>query len=259
MVGSTGKDLSNAATGVATGGAGGGSSVGHVVEEEVDAGLGAAARAIRTPRAAGVAGVVFALVLLAVLVLVRWAVPQDPLGSGEWLADPSRRRAVNVAMELVPIAGIAFLWFLGAIRSRFGHMEDRFFATVFLGSGFVFVAMMFATAAIGASLYDTFSAAEAEQAQVLWQFGRRTTYSFMVVYSMRMAAVFVSVTTMILLRLRLMPTWLAAFGFVTTVIMLLVSQVVPWLELLFPVWALVLSAHILVTNMRAPQLSPPAA
>jgi hypothetical protein len=56
-----------------------------------------------------------------------------------------------------------------------------------------------------------------------------------------------------------MPTWLAAFGFVTTVIMLLVSQVVPWLELLFPVWALVLSAHILVTNMRAPQLSPPAA
>lgn len=257
MVPPTGKDLSNAAAGAAAGGAGGGSAGGHAVEEEVDARLGAAARAIRTPRAAGIAGVVFALVLLAVLVLVRWAVPQDPVGSGEWLSDPARRQAVKVAMQLVPLAGIAFLWFLGAIRSRFGHMEDRFFATVFLGSGFVFVAMMFATAAVGASLYETFSATDAEQAEVLWQFGRRTTYSFMVVYSMRMAAVFVSVTTTILLRLRLMPAWLAGFGFLTTVIMLLVTHVVPWLELLFPVWALVLSVHILVTNMRVPQISHP--
>jgi hypothetical protein len=249
----TGKDLSNAAQpdvpdgdlGILDGAVGAG-------EDGFEEGLGAAARAIRTPRAAGIAGVVFALMLLAVLVLVRWAVPQDPVGSGDWLLDPSRRRAVKVAMQMVPLAGIAFLWFLGAIRSRFGHMEDRFFATVFLGSGFVFVAMMFATAAVGASLYDTFAATDAEQAEVLWQFGRRTTYSFMVVYSMRMAAVFVSTTTTILLRLRLLPRWLAVFGYLVTVVMLLVTHVVPWLELLFPLWALVLSVHVLITNLREP-------
>jgi hypothetical protein len=253
----TGKDLSKAADGADAGGAGGGSPTPSAFEDDLDARLDAAARAIRTPRAAGIAGIVFAVVLLAVLVLLRWAVPQEPVGSGEWLSDPSRRQAVKVAMQMVPLSGIAFLWFLGAVRSRFGHMEDRFFATVFLGSGFVFVAMMFATAAIGASLYDTFSATTPEQADVLWQFGRRTTYSFMVVYSMRMAAVFVSVTTTILLRLRLLPTWLAGFGYVTSVVMLLVTHVVPWMELLFPLWALVLSVHILVTNMRVPQLSPP--
>lgn len=32
-------------------------------------------------------------------------------------------------------AGIAFLWFIGVIRDRSGAHEDRFFATVFLGSG----------------------------------------------------------------------------------------------------------------------------
>jgi hypothetical protein len=40
-----------------------------------------------------------------------------------------------VGLYLAPFAGIAFLWFIAAIRSQLGEREDRFFATVFLGSG----------------------------------------------------------------------------------------------------------------------------
>ena len=40
-----------------------------------------------------------------------------------------------MAVNLVPFAGIAFLWFIGVLRDRLGALEDRFFATVFLGLG----------------------------------------------------------------------------------------------------------------------------
>jgi hypothetical protein len=67
---------------------------------------------------------------------------------GGWLTDPDRRNAVRVALNLVPFAGIAFLWFVGVIRSRLGAQEDQFLATVLLGSGLLFVACLFGAAAL---------------------------------------------------------------------------------------------------------------
>ena len=51
---------------------------------------------------------------------------------------------MTLALNIIPFAGIAFLWFMGVLRDRFGQQEDRFFATVFLGSGLLFLAMLFA-------------------------------------------------------------------------------------------------------------------
>jgi hypothetical protein len=48
----------------------------------------------------------------------------------------------------VPFAGIAFLWFIGVLRDRLGELEDRFFATVFFGSGLLFLGMLFLACAI---------------------------------------------------------------------------------------------------------------
>ena len=107
---------------------------------------------LRTPQAAAIAGVAFSLLLGASLVLVRISVPADPSDARQWLTNAGRRHAVLVAVNLVPFAGIAFLWFIGVIRDRLGAREDRFFATVFLGSGLLFVAMMFAAAAVAGSL-----------------------------------------------------------------------------------------------------------
>ena len=97
-------------------------------------------RALRTPRAAAFAGIAFSVLFTVALVLVRAAVPADPSDAGRWLTDGSRREAVLLALGLVPFAGIAFLWFVGVLRDRVGEAEDRFFATVFLGSGLLFVA-----------------------------------------------------------------------------------------------------------------------
>src|ERR1700749_2633190 len=85
---------------------------------------------LRTPRAAAFAGIFFSVLLIAALVLLRLSVPADPRVPGSWLTDSGRRTAVDVALLLVPFAGIAFLWFIGGLRDRIGHREERFFRTV---------------------------------------------------------------------------------------------------------------------------------
>ena len=98
---------------------------------------------LRTPRAAAVAGIIFSVLLAAALVLLRVSVPAHPAVPGSWLTNSHRRAAVAIALNLVPFAGIAFLWFIGVLRDRIGERGGPFFATVFLGSGVLFVAMIF--------------------------------------------------------------------------------------------------------------------
>ncbi len=86
------------------------------------------------PRVVGISGIIFAALYIASLVLTRLAVPDVAAEPGEWLVDPSFRAGVRTALNLVPFAGIAFLWFMAVLRNRIGLLEDRFFATVFLGA-----------------------------------------------------------------------------------------------------------------------------
>ena len=213
--------------------------------------------AIRSPRAAAVAGIVFSVLLTSALALVRSVTPSDPTAASDWLADGSRRKAVVVALNLLPFAAIAFLWFIGVVRDRIGEGEDRFFATVFLGSGLLFVAMMLAAAAVaGGLVFTAEDNAIAASQQGIWAFGRRITSTLLNVYAMRMAAVFTMATTTLAVRLRLIPRWLAVVGYLTAVALLLTVGLLPWIELLFPAWVFVFSVHILIVTMRARAESP---
>jgi hypothetical protein len=207
-----------------------------------------ARQALRTPRAAAVAGIAFSVLLTVALVLVRLAVPHDPNEAGAWLTNGHRRDAVILALNLLPFAGIAFLWFIGVVRDRIGQAEDRLFATVFLGSGLLFIAMLFATGAIAGGLVLT---ASDQPAAGVWPFGRRIIFTLFTVYAMRMAAVFAISTTTIATRLRLAPRWLTVLGLATGAILLLTAGTVPWIELVFPTWVLVFSIYILVVSFRA--------
>ena len=190
--------------------------------------------AIRSPRAAAVAGIIFSVLLAVALSLVRSAAPSDPDAAGDWLVDGGRRKAVVVALNLLPFAAIAFLWFIGVVRDRIGEGEDRLFATVFLGSGLLFVAMMLSAAALAGGLLFTANDNAISASQLgIWDFGRRITNTLLNVYAMRMAAVFILTTTTLAVRLRLIPWWLAVAGYLTAAALLLAVGVIPWLELLF--------------------------
>src|SRR6516225_10813642 len=111
---------------------------------------------LTAPRSAAIAGILFSVLLIAGLLLFRLSVRADPLEAGAWLKTTST--TIALALNLVPFEGIAFLWFIGVLRDRLGELEDRFFATVFLGSGLLFLAMLFASAAMGGAILTNFAA-----------------------------------------------------------------------------------------------------
>jgi hypothetical protein len=207
---------------------------------------------LRTPRAAAVAGILFSLLLSLVVVLITVSVPPDPVVAGAWLSDPARRGAMVVALNLVPFAGIAFLWFIGVVRDRIGQREDRFFASVFLGSGLLFTAMLFVGAAFAAGLIAASGSVPETLAPDTLAVGRQVTSVLLRVYAMRMAAVFMASTATIILRTGVAPRWLGILGVVVAFVLLTTSGLTLWVALLFPAWILLLSVDILRTGLRQP-------
>lgn len=201
-------------------------------------------RRLTTPRAAALAGVVFALLFGAVLILIRTTMPEGVQGSAQWLT--SRRSAIATATVLMPFAGIIFLWFTGVVRDGLGRYEDRFFATVFLGSGLLFLAMMFVSTSAAAGLVAANTAVTdpAAHAEVI-DFGKMVVRSSSETYGVRMAAVFMMSLATIWLRTGLMPRWLVGLSYLTAVALLLASDVSMWVTMAFPVWVLVVSGLLL--------------
>ena len=176
---------------------------------------------------------------------------------GAWLADSTRRTAVTVALGLVPFAGIAFLWFVGVIRDRIGRREDRFFGTVFLGSGLLFVGMLFVAAAVAGGLIAAAGSRHAGQlGESDLALGRNVTSLLLNVYAMRMAAVFSLTTVTIARRTKIVSSWLSTAGLATALVLLVGVGFTAWLALLFPAWILALSIDILMAGQASRRVAP---
>ncbi|GAA1258171.1 MULTISPECIES: hypothetical protein [Streptomyces] len=204
---------------------------------------------LATPWAAGVAGVLFAILMAAAIVLVRIALPAGAGGGAT--VDATQRSAVHTALELLPFAGIAFLWFMGALREQAGEGEDQFFSTVFLGSGLVFVATLFGAAAAAGTVLQ-----EGRQHP---PFGLHFAYALLTTYAMRMAAVFIITTSTIGRRRGALPRPLVVLGYLAGLALLVIGANVPWSELVFPAWALLLSLNILRDRRPARPRPAPSA
>jgi hypothetical protein len=216
------------------------------------------ARRLTTPRGAAVAGILFAVLTITALVLVRVSIPPDPVDGGEWLKHAG---TVSLALGLFSFAGIAFLWFIGVVRDRLGELEDRFFSTVFLGSGLLFLAMTFVSVAVVASMLTTYDLMPTQMIESgVYAFGRQVMYQVINVYATRMAAVFMMSLGTVWVRSRTMPRLLALLTFGVALFLLVSTSLNPWMSLVFPGWVLVISIHILVTNLRrkgaAAEVSP---
>jgi hypothetical protein len=204
---------------------------------------------LRAPRAAAIAGIVFSVLLIASIVLLRRAVPADPLEPGTWLR--TRAASVSLALHLLPFAGIAFLWFMAVLRDRLGAREDPFFATVFLGSGLLFLALLFASAGVAGGFITAYAASP----QVLagsgtFAFARAATFELMNVYALKMAAVFMIATSTLSLRTGIAPRWIALLGYLVALVLLFSTRETMMLVVVFPLWVLLVSVYILLANLR---------
>ena len=191
------------------------------------------------------AGVLFALLFGATLILIRVKMPEGVGHSAEWL--DSQKDGISTATKLMPFAGITFLWFIGVVRDNLGRYEDRFFASVLIGSGLLFLAMMFVSTAVAAGLIASNSGVTdpAAHAEVI-AFGKMIVVSACKTYAIRMAAVFMISLATIWLKTGLMPRWLVAVSYLVALGLLIAGDVSMWLTLAFPGWVLVVSALILL-------------
>jgi hypothetical protein len=205
---------------------------------------------LRTPRAAAIAGILFAVLYSTAWVLIRLSIPAGALEASDWLDHQTKN--LSLAMSLIPFAGISFLWFMGVVRDRMGRQEDQFFSTLFFGSGYLYLGMSFASAAIiGGTLVLYASdpgllAGGASYALALVISSRLNS-----VYAMRMAGAFMSVLGTIWVRTGVMPRWLALVTYVLAAVLLISIGFTPWVVLVFPAWVFAISVAILVLNYRA--------
>jgi hypothetical protein len=208
-------------------------------------------QALKTPRAAAVAGIIFAVLFTISVVLMRLAIPEELSGTNTaaWLQ--GNTTTLTLALTLVPFAGIAFLWFIGVVRDRLGKLEDQFFSTVFFGSGLLFLAMVFASAAIAGGILSSY----ALEPDILTKsgalvFGRAIMYTITKVYAIRMAGVFMIALATIWMRTRVMPRLFVFLSYVLALILLVSSELTAWLILVFPTWVFVISVFILIESLR---------
>jgi hypothetical protein len=207
-------------------------------------------QSLNPPRGAAISGVISGGLMMIALGLVRYAVPANVSEPSDWLLEPHRRDAVILGLDLVPFCGIAFLWFIGVLRTAMGDEEDRFFATVFFGSGLLFVASMFASAAVTGALIDSTTTGE------LYYFGRSLSDELMNLFAVKMAAVFIFSSCTIGRRIRIFPSWIAFSGYACGFALLFIIANWRWIALVFPAWMLVLSSQMLVTEFRGAPNAP---
>ena len=206
---------------------------------------------LRAPRAAAIAGILFAVLLMTSFVLLRRSVPADPLEAGAWLN--TNASSVTAALNLLPFAGIAFLWFIGVLRDRLGEREDRFFATVFLGSGLLFLAMLFMSAAMVGGLIIAYTADPTRiVGSTTFASARAIAYEIMNIYAIKMAGAFMIATSTLALRTRLFARWIAFLGYIFALLLLFSSRHIEGILLVFPLWVLLISLYILIDNLRQP-------
>ncbi len=207
-------------------------------------------KGIRSPRSAALAGILFSILLIASMLLITGVtqVSVDDI-SAEWLG--ARVDSASLALSLIPFAGIAFFWFTGVIRDHIGDREDRFFATVFLGSGIALVVLMFIYAATTGAVFGSFSlAADLLTDEDIFVFGFMLMNEILGNYILRIAGVYMFSIGTIWTRTQVMPRWLTVTTYIVALIFLFFAGSIREARFIFPGWVLLTSIYILITNRR---------
>ncbi len=216
-------------------------------------------------RMSGISGLIFAGLLIAALLLVHHA-PGLGVSDQDYSRFYSRSNGdvlVTVGLYIVPFAGIAFMWHMATMRTLLDDVLHRSNSVVHrwlnLGSGLIFVAMIFTgAAAVGAPalIVDLSSAAvpPPDVARALTGVG----YGLVFVYSVRAAGMFMFSTTTLARKAGLMSTWLAIVSYVAATFLLVSTTLHPVLILVFPAWTVLTSVLLIVRSGDVERMSAAA-
>jgi len=214
-------------------------------------------RRAATPVAGAIAGILFAVLFSVSVMIIRTTMTDLANDTGSWLEAGAGQ--FKFAVGLIPFAGLFFLWFIAVARERLGRFEDQFFSTVFLGSGLLFLAMIFAAAASAGALAAGYTTHESVFADsTTYVYARNMIAQIFNVYALRMAAVFLISQATLWLRTGVMPRWMALLTYPVALVLLFIVTQASWVVLVFPAWVFLVSVYILVTHLRGGVTREPA-
>jgi hypothetical protein len=205
---------------------------------------------IRSPRSAAIAGIIYSILMIIGMALTRNIFSSVPaVIDRRWLLE--RSDAAHLVVTIVPFAGLAFLWFTGVIRDRLGASEDRFFSTIFLGSGIISVMLLFVWGGTAGALFGTLLV-NSEQVvdNDIYIFGFALMNEIIGNYALRMGGAYMLSIGTIWTRTGRMPRWMSIVTFILAMGFLLFANRVREARFLFPGWVLVVSVYILILNYR---------
>ena len=206
------------------------------------------ARRIRSPRSAAIAGILFALMHIATLLLITKV--REPVDfSLEWLDELSK--TASIVLLFVVFSGIAFLWFTGVIRDLIGEREDHFFATIFFGSGILYVALGFVWAAIFGAILGIYTKSSHPLADNdIYVFGFAIMTEILNNYLIRMAGVYMISINSLWARAKIVPRWIIIITYLLALAFIFLASRLTLARYLFPAWVLLVSVYILILNYR---------
>lgn len=208
-------------------------------------------KALVTPRAAAIAGIIFAVLMGLSYGLITANLPTNEIPAHDSFLE--QEGTLTLALSLVPFAGIAFLWFMGVLRDRLGQLEDQFFSTLFMGSGILYLAMTFAAAAISGGLLAIGSInPEYYQDDAIYLLSRYSVFQFNRVFAMRMAGMHMLVAGTIWMRTGVVHRWLVVTTYILALLLIFGLGLFSWFTMVFPTWVFVISVYILIWNYRQP-------
>jgi hypothetical protein len=197
------------------------------------------------------------LFLIAVWILAQ---APGPAASDQELIDfytsDKRQLILFAGLYLMPFAGIAFLWFAVALRmwiSGTGSPEVVLLSNIQLVSAIVCIALFFAGAAAHSVVALSIAPGSTDIDVTLIRQFPRFGGALLLVFAMRMAAMFVFATTGIARKHGILPRWLIWLGFVVGLFLLLSASLNRLLVVVFPVWVLLLSAILPAKARRLPK------
>lgn len=205
---------------------------------------------------AAVAGIIFVVLYVASFLLLS----STPLGSAsdqeilDYYADGTNLTLTLAAMGLMPFAGIAFIWFMVALRAvggSTGKRVSRVVGHVQQATGIIFVALLFVATAALVATPAAIQFADAETDPIVARILPLLSSAILLMFGMRMAAMFVFTTSSIGLATGLLPRWFALAGYLVGLLLLLAFTFATWFVLLFAAWVLALCLLILWRYFKA--------
>ncbi|GLZ50739.1 hypothetical protein [Actinomycetospora sp. NBRC 106378] len=211
-------------------------------------------------RVAAASGIAFVALFAAAMVLLDRAPHLDAPDAAyaAFYAGGGDTLVVAIGLYLVPLAGIAFLWHLTAIRALLDTLTPRPSGMAHglnLLAGVVFVTMLFAgTAALGAIAFATSRGStvppDPTTARALTALG----YGLVFVFAVRGAGMFVLTTTTLLRVGGVLRLPWAVVGWLLGAFLLLAATNDPAALLVLPAWVLLIAVALL--RHRSPADTP---